>query len=284
MTIAVDHTSPSYTQDSVPIPLAGNGAALAEQRGHVLLITLNRPEARNAVNFDLSVAVGEALEYADDNDDVRCVIITGAGDRAFCAGADLKAAAAGNLAGDDERLTRWGFAGYVSHHISKPTIAAVNGFALGGGTEILLASDLAVAVDSASFGLPEVKRGIIAGAGGAFRLPRQIPSKVAMEAILTGKPLSASRALELGLVNRVVLADDLLREAFALADEITVNAPLAVQMSKRIALGISDGRVAAEASDWERTVAETSVLMASADAREGMLAFAEKRLPQWQGK
>ena len=250
----------------------------------MLLVTLNRPEARNAVNLDLTVAVGEALDFAEETPDVWAVIVTGAGDKAFCAGADLKEAAAGRLSGGDERMARWGFAGYVSHAVSKPTIAAVNGFALGGGTEIVLASDLAVAIDDASFGLPEVKRGIFAGAGGAFRLPRQIPPKIAMEVMLTGEPITADRALTLGLVNRVVPAPQLLDAAFDLADRICACAPLAVQTSKRIARGITDGHAAAEDADWARTADEGQQLMRSADAMEGMRAFAEKRAPQWQGR
>lgn len=266
------------------ITVAGDGAIRAEQRGHVLLVTLNRPDARNAVNMAVTLGVGEALDYAETAADVWCVIITGAGDRSFCAGADLKAVAAGEFAGDDPRLRDWGFAGYVQHHISKPTIAAVNGFAFGGGTEITLASDLAVAADTAAFGLPEVKRGIVARAGGAFRLPRQIPDKIAMEAMLTGKPLTAERALELGLVNRVVPLAELLPAAFALADEIVANAPLAVQVTKRIAKGITDGAVPAEEEDWRRSATEGERLMTTRDALEGMRAFAEKRAPRWEGK
>ncbi|MFK4788991.1 crotonase/enoyl-CoA hydratase family protein [Microbacterium sp. ZW T5_56] len=285
MTISTTEHTTTIDLPATVVEIGGEGAVLAEQRGHVLLVTINRPEARNAVNRSVMVGVGEALDFAEEQSDVWAVIITGAGDKAFCAGADLKAAAAGELTdAGDERLRRWGFAGYVTHHISKPTIAAVNGFALGGGTEITLASDLAIAADTANFGLPEVKRGIFAGAGGAFRLPRAIPDKIAMEAVLTGRPISAQRAYELGLVNRVVPRDDLLEAAFALADEILQNAPLAVQVSKRIAKGITDGAVPAEAGDWERTGREGAVLMASADAREGMLAFAEKRAPKWQGK
>ncbi|WP_378143744.1 crotonase/enoyl-CoA hydratase family protein [Cnuibacter sp. UC19_7] len=285
MTITDDTAGSSFAATPVPVPIGGNDAVLAEQRGHVLLVTLNRPEARNAVNRDVYVGVGEALEYAETRADIWVVIVTGAGDKAFCAGADLKAAAAGELGPfEDERLSRWGFAGYVSHHISKPTIAAVNGFALGGGTEITLASDLAVAAETASFGLPEVRRGIFAGAGGAFRLPRQIPTKIGMEAILTGKPLTARRAHELGLVNRVVPFSDLLPEAFALADEIIENAPLAVQVSKRIARGITAGSVASEDADWARTSEEGQALLSSRDAQEGMRAFAEKRAPRWEGR
>jgi crotonobetainyl-CoA hydratase len=273
------------TTDAVEAEVFGNGTVLVERRDHVMIVTLNRPEARNAVSLDLTIGVGEALDAAEADADVWVVIVTGSGDKAFCAGADLKEAASGRLNGDgDERLARWGFAGYVRHFISKPTIAAVNGFALGGGTEIVLASDLAVAAESATFGLPEVKRGIFAGAGGTFRLPRQIPEKVAMEAILTGQPITAQRAHELGLVNRVVPLDGLLDEALALAAAICENAPLAVQVSKRIARGVTDGDIVAEASDWERTAVEGGRLMRSADAREGMLAFAEKRAPRWEGR
>jgi crotonobetainyl-CoA hydratase len=269
---------------TTPIEIAGNGTVLAQKRDHILLVTLNRPDARNAVNNDLTLGVGEALDRADADPSVWVVVVTGAGDKAFCAGADLKEAAAGRLGKGDPRFDAWGFAGSVTHHISKPTIAAVNGFALGGGTEIVLASDLAVASETATFGLPEVARGIIAGAGGAFRLPRQIPQKIAMEVILTGQPLTAARALELGLINRVVPQSHLLDAALALADQVCANAPLAVQTSKRIARGIVDGVVPSEIDDWARSTRETRQLITSEDSREGMRAFAEKRQPQWQGR
>lgn len=268
---------------AVQVPTAGGDDVLTEQRGHVLLVTINRPDARNAVNTKVTLGIGEALDYADERPDVWVVIITGAGDRSFCAGQDLKEAAAG-IRLDDPRTERWGWAGFARHAISKPVIAAVNGFAMGGGTEIVLASDLAVAADTASFGLPEVKRGILAGAGGAFRLGRQIPQKIALEAILTGDPIPAQKALELGLVNRVVPAESLLDAAFELAERIMANAPVSVQASKRIARAISDGAVVAEEPDWERSVAEGKVVIASVDAREGMQAFAEKRAPRWQGR
>jgi crotonobetainyl-CoA hydratase len=250
--------------------------------GHVLIITINRPEVMNAINGDVSLRVGEALEEAESDPDIRAVVITGSGDRAFSAGADLKAAARGeNLraAGHPE----WGFAGYVRHLISKPTLAAVNGFALGGGTEIALASDLVIALARAEFGLPEVKRGLIAAAGGVIRLPRLLPRKVAMEMMMTGEPISAAEAQRWGLVNRVV-EDDVLDAALELARRIASNAPLAVQASKRTAYGIIDGRIPDEDTAWAVCTEETRRLLESVDAQEGRRAFAEKRAPSWQGR
>jgi crotonobetainyl-CoA hydratase len=264
---------------------ADNDAVLVERRGHVLLATINRPDARNAVNWAVAEGLGRALELADSDGEIWAFVVTGAGDKAFCAGADLKAVSRGEpIQPADPAARAWGFAGYVRHHISKPTIAAVNGFALGGGTEISLASDLVVAADTASFGLPEVKRGIYAGAGGVFRLPAQIPRKVAIEMIFTGEPISAQRALELGLVNRVVPQDQVVEAAIGLADAICGNAPLAVQASKRVAYGVEDGRIPAEDEFWAHSAAEGKALMRSADAKEGPLAFAEKRSPRWQGR
>ena len=261
------------------------GVVLTRRHGHVLLITLNRPEARNAVNLAVTLGLGDALEAAERDREIWVVVLTGAGDKAFCAGADLKAVARGeSLIPEDPERAAWGFAGYVSHPISKPTIAAVNGFALGGGTEISLASDLVVAADSASFGLPEVRRGIFAGAGGLFRLPAQIPKKVAMEMILTGEPITARRALELGLVNRVVPQDQVVAAALDMAATITEGAPLAVQASKRVANGIRDGRVPAEAGFWELSRSESLALRQTADAAEGPRAFAEKRTPNWEAR
>lgn len=260
-------------------------AVLTERRGYVLLVTLNRPGARNAINEAVWLGAGEALAEGDRDSNVRAIIITGAGDQSFCAGADLKALSRGEriAPADPERIS-WGFAGIVSHSISKPLIAAVNGAALGGGTEIALACDLVVAADTATFGLPEVKRGILAAAGGAFRLVQQLPKKVAMEILLTGDPIDAARALELGLVNLVVPHDELLGAAMRLAERITVNAPLSVQASKRIALGIADGRIGSDDAGWALTRRESKVVMRSEDATEGPRAFAERRLPEWRGR
>ena len=260
-------------------------AVLTERRGHILLATINRPEARNAVNGAVADGLGAALDEADTDDQIWAFVVTGAGDKAFCAGADLKAVSRReSIAGTDPRADAWGFAGYVRHPISKPTIAAVNGFALGGGTELALASDLVVAAETASFGLPEVKRGIYAAAGGVFRLPAQLPKKVAMEMIMTGEPISARRGLELGLVNRVVAQDQVIAAAVELAEKICANAPLSVQASKRIACGIIDGQIPAEDEAWSLSAAEGKTLRQSADSREGPLAFAEKRAPRWQGR
>jgi crotonobetainyl-CoA hydratase len=261
----------------------GQPAALADRRRNVMVITLNRPEARNAVNGAVSTAVGNALEEAQHDPDVRAVVITGAGDKSFCAGADLKAISRReNLYHPDH--PEWGFAGYVHHFIDKPTIAAVNGTAFGGGTELALASDLVVAHEVAQFGLPEVKRGLIAAAGGVFRIVHQLPRKVAMELLLTGEPIAASDALDWGLINQVVTEGSVLDAALALAARVTVNAPLSVQASKRIAYGVDDGVITGDEPGWDRTVREMRSLIRSEDATEGPLAFAEKREPVWKAR
>lgn len=256
--------------------------ALTERRGNVLLVTINRPEARNAVNAAVSEALGNALHEAQHDAEVRAVVVTGAG-QTFCAGADLKAIFRRENIFHPEH-PEWGFAGYVQHVIDKPVIAAVNGTALGGGTEIALASDLVVIEERTTLGLPEVKRGLIAGAGGVFRIVDQLPRKVAMELILTGEPMSSADALRWGLVNQVAPDGTVVDAALALAERITVNAPLAVWASKRVARGVDEGSVPAEQAGWDRTVREMGAVLRSEDAKEGPLAFAEKRQPVWKAK
>src|ERR1700749_1401637 len=260
-----------------------NRAAVVERRGNVALLTTHRPEARNAGNGGVSTAVGDALDEAQRDPEVWAVVITGAGDKSFCAGADLKAISRGENLYHAEH-PEWGFAGYVHHFIDKPTIAAVNGTALGGGSELALASDLVVADELAKFGLPEVKRGLIAAAGGVFRIVDQLPRKVAMELLLTGEPIPASDAWEWGLINQVVKEGSVVDAALALAARVTVNAPLSVQASKRIAYGVDDGVITADEAGWERTVREMRSLIRSEDATEGPLAFAEKREPVWKAR
>ena len=258
-------------------------AVRTERRENILLVTIDRPEARNAVNGEVSTLLGNALHEADTDPDIRAVVVTGAGEQSFCAGADLKAISRGEDIFPAENR-EWGFAGMMQQYVSVPVIAAVNGTALGGGCEIALACDLVVSANHAKFGLPEVKRGLIAAAGGAFRLPAQLPHRVAMEMILTGEPISAERALELHLVNRVVPAEKLLDEALELAGVIAANAPLAVQASKRVALGISDGTRSSEQDKWQISDTEMIAVMSSEDAMEGPTAFAEKRAPRWKAR
>ena len=256
-------------------------AAVLRREGPVAVITLNRPRAMNAVNAAMSAAVGNALRELDEDPELSVGVITGTG-RAFCAGADLKELGAGrpvSAPGHPE----WGFAGLVRHVVDKPLIAAVNGFALGGGTEIVLACDLAVISEDAQLGLPEVKRGLVAAAGGLLRLHRQIPPKVAAHAALTGEPLDAATALRWGLVNEVVPTDQVVARALRLAGQIAANAPLAVRASKRIMR-----RSAEYGSDWDPAIwdmneAEFGEVRRRADAKDGPRAFAEKRPPRWQG-
>jgi len=258
---------------------------LTERIDHTMLVTINRPEVRNCVNAHVHQGIGRALEEAEADPGIRSVILTGAGTDAFCAGADLKAVSRGeSLLPEDPVERSWGFGGYAFHPISKPTIAAVNGMALGGGTEIVLASDLAVASTVATFGLTEVTWGLFASEGGVMRLPRQVPRKKALEMMLTGEPIDAAEALRLGLVNRVVDPDDVLNSALALAERINRNAPLAVAASKAVALGIAHGTVPEEST--QRLLADhwQHIVRSSEDFREGPRAFAERRRPIWKGR
>ncbi|MFD6157215.1 crotonase/enoyl-CoA hydratase family protein [Nocardia sp. NPDC060256] len=257
-------------------------AATLERKGHIAVITLNRPEAMNAVNAELSGAVGAALAELATDPELRVGVITGAG-RAFCAGADLKELARGNVI-HDVAHPEYGFAGLVQHFVDKPLIAAVNGFALGGGTEIVLASDLAVMSEDASLGLPEVTRGLIAAAGGLLRLPRAVPPKIALEMALTGTPIDAASAAHWGLVNRVVPADQVLTAALELAEKIAANAPMAVRASKRIMHRVNDFGSDWDTPIWQMSLEEAGPVFISKDALEGPRAFAEKRPPKWTGE
>jgi crotonobetainyl-CoA hydratase len=255
--------------------------ATFERRGGVALITFNRPRALNAVTAALSAAIGEALEDFAADPALRVAVLTGAG-RAFCAGMDLKEHAAGRSVfapGHED----WGFAGIVTHFVDKPLIAAVNGFALGGGTEIVLACDLAVVDETAKLGLPEVGVGLFAGAGGVLRLPHQIPPKIALEMILTGDPMDAASAARWGLVNRVAPAGQSVDMAMALAVRIAANAPLALRASKRLAHGVG-ARSDWGGPIWQDNNRELEAIFATDDAHEGSRAFAEKRAPRWHGR
>jgi crotonobetainyl-CoA hydratase len=258
-----------------------------EAKDHVALLTLNRPEALNAVNSALADELGGLLEDAGADSEVRAIVVTGTG-RAFCAGADLKEIAAGRGVGPTQH-PEWGFAGLAQHWVSKPLVAAVNGFAMGGGTELALACDLVVASEQAVFGLPEVKRGLLAAAGGVVRLQRQIPIKLALQMALTGDPVPAATALAWGLVNDVVPAQQVVTRALELAGRIAGNAPLSVQYTKKVlyqaASAGSDWNPAWNGGDpWAVNAEALEVVFGSSDAIEGSTAFAQKRLPVWTGR
>jgi enoyl-CoA hydratase/carnithine racemase len=246
---------------------------------HIATLTLNRPDQRNAINPDMTRAMRVIMDRFEADEDAWVGILTGAGDRAFCAGMDLKAFAAGQ--GHAVMDEKGGFAALVSYPRSKPLIAAVNGAALAGGCEIVLACDLVVAAEHSVFGTPEVKRGLFAGAGGSFRLPRSIPKVRALEILLTGDPVDARTALGLGLVNCVVPAEGLMATARELAQRICVNAPLAVRETLALAQGSFD---LSEQELWSRSTEAWRRITATEDAQEGPLAFTEKRSPQWKAR
>lgn len=249
-------------------------AVLLEVEEGVAVVTLNRPEVRNAIDRPTADLVAAALDEVDARDDVSVVVLAGNGPT-FCAGMDLKAFAATRER--PRHPVRGGF-GIVEKPAEKPMIAAIEGKALGGGLEIALACDLIVAGESAQLGLPEVKRGLVAAAGGVLRLPTRVPRSVAMELVLTGEPVSAPRALELGLVNRVAPDGQVLEAALALARSIAANAPLALRAAKRIIVDSADWP-ADEA--FARQEEFTGPVRSSDDAAEGARAFVEKRSPVW---
>ena len=244
---------------------------LSEITNNVLVLTLNRPEAGNALNGALSEGLSNALTEAADNNDIRAIVITGAGEKIFCAGMDLKAFAAG------EDIAKIGMGFAALRNCKKPLIAAVNGHALAGGFEVVMLCDLIVSVDTARFGIPEVKRGLFA-AGGGVRLPARIPLAVAMEMGLTGDPIEAPRAKELGLINQVVPVAELRDAALALAARVSANGPLAVQATKQLMIDEIGNGNSALLGELQKKV------FTSEDAKEGATAFAQKRAPEWKGR
>lgn len=248
-----------------------------ERRGRVEVLAINRPEARNAVNADVAQGIEAALDDVEADDDVWAVVVTGRGP-VFSAGADLKAVAAGR--GLELMTKRGGFAGITQRSFPKPLIAAVNGPALAGGFEIVLSCDLVVAADDAWFGLPEVKRGLFASAGGLVRLPKRVPLALATQVAITGEPIDAGRAHALGLVNRVVPREKVVDEALALAGLIAANAPVAVRASLRMVREAGD---LSEADAWRLNRELAAEVGSTKDAIEGATAFAEKRPPEWTG-
>lgn len=244
--------------------------------GPILVLTINRPAARNAITLEVAEKIEACMADLDSTSELQVAVITGAGE-SFCAGMDLKDFARGIRPSTPEG----GFAGFVEKPPRKPIIAAVEGHALAGGFEITLACDLLVASTTACFGLPEVKRGLIAGAGGLLRLPRMLPHRIAVELALTGASMSAQRGFELGIVNRLTEPGRALAEALVLGRQIAAGGPLALQATKRI---LTEGRDWTVSEEFARQREITAPVFASADAREGAIAFAEKRTPKWIGK
>jgi enoyl-CoA hydratase len=246
-----------------------------EERGRVLVLTMDRPEAKNAMSMSMAHEIAEAMELLDERADLSVAVITGAGGT-FCAGMDLKGFARGERPVVEGR----GFAGLVKRPPRKPLIAAVEGYALAGGFEIVLSCDLVVASREAKFGLPEVKRGLTAAAGGLLRLQHRVPYHLAMDLVLTGRMWPAPEAAEVHLVNRLAEPGHALDDALELADEVAANAPLALAASKQVLV---------ESVDWplsekfDRQEEYVNPVRESADAKEGALAFVEKRKPEWTG-
>jgi enoyl-CoA hydratase len=249
---------------------------LVQQRDGVQVITINRPEARNALNATVAARVAAAVDELDGSDQLRVGVLTGAGGT-FSAGMDLKAF----VRGESPTIEGRGLCGITLTPPRKPLIAAVEGWALAGGFELLLACDLVIAAETAKFGVPEVKRALVAGAGGALLLPQRVPFALALEMLLTGDPITAARAAEIGLVNRVVPEGRALAGALELAGTIAANGPLALVATKQIArssasLTLDDG--------WEQQTKILEEILASEDAHEGATAFAEKRPPVWKSR
>ncbi|TQM11355.1 crotonase/enoyl-CoA hydratase family protein [Pseudonocardia kunmingensis] len=249
---------------------------LVERRGAVQVITINRPQAKNALNESVGKAVAAAVDELDESDELWVGVLTGAGGT-FSAGMDLK----GFLRGESPSIEGRGLCGITQTPPRKPLIGAVEGWALAGGFELLLACDLVVAARTARFGVPEVKRSLVAGAGAAMLLPRRVPFAIALEMLLTGEPFGAERAAEVGLVNRLTDDGGALDGALELAATVAANGPLAVAATKQIARASADWTLD---EGWARQSEVMKPVFGSEDAREGATAFAEKRAPVWKGR
>ena len=261
---------------SADTEIAQAAPVLTERRGNVLLITLNRPDARNAINLALAEGVAAALDELDADGDLAVGVLTGAG-KGFSAGMDLKAFVTGERPWVGDR----GFAGIVQRASRKPLIAAVEGFAVAGGFEVALACDLIVAARGANLGIPEVKRSMVAAGGALLRLPRRMPYGLAMELALTGDPIDAERAYELGVVNRLAEPGAAVEAALELAATIAKNGPLALDATKAVLQRQFDWT---EEEFWQKQGELAGPVFTSEDAREGATAFAEKREPVWKGR
>ena len=256
-----------------------NGELVRERRGNVLVARLNRPEARNALNATVIDGIGAVTQEAEADPEIRAVVITGTGDRAFCAGMDLRAFASGEQPSQSDAGNMEGFRRLIDGELTVPVIGAANASALAGGFELLLGCDIIVASSEAMFGLPEVKRGLIPAGSGTL-LGTRIPLAIALEMTLTGDSIDADRAYELGLANAVVAPDEVLPRALAYAERIAANGPLGVGATKELVrLNVTDAGRAAE-----RLRELQPLVFGSADAKEGAMAFVEKRKPVWQGR
>ena len=266
-------------------------ALLYEKRGHIVHLTMNRPEVHNAINPEMMVRLAQAWQDFDEDDDLRVAVITGAGEKSFCAGADLRRLIplmTGARQPEDEwdhrlrdDMSQGGRALLRNFPLYKPVISAVNGFCLAAGTELIQGTDIRIAAEHATFGLTEVKRGIVPAGGGLVTLPRQVPYASAMEIILVGDSISAREAHHIGMVNRVVPQSELLATADEFAQKIAANGPFAVRKAKE-AVVRGAGVTAEDATRIEGKI--VGEVMASEDAREGPRAFAEKRPPVWKGR
>lgn len=268
--------------------MTGTTELVLDRRGPSLVARLNRPEARNALTPGLISSIGSAVAEAESDPAIRALILTGTGDRAFCAGMDLRAFAGGASFADSGSPDRGpqdkegadAYGRLLRGEVGVPVIGAANGTAVGGGFELLLACDIVLSAPAAAFGLPEVKRGLIAAGGGVVTLGARVPLGIALEMTLTGDTIDAARARELGLVNAVVAADELLGAAVAVAERIAANGPIAVAATKELVR-----MAAADATrGWERLSELQTVVFGSEDAKEGAKAFIEKRQPQWTGR